>query len=225
LLDGKHGDKTLAGAPASGANLETAMQLYYTPGTCSLSPHIALLEAGLPFSLHKVDLGAKTVEGNGAFGAVNAKGYVPALKLADGHVLTEGPVIVQYIADQKPDLELAPRPGTMARYKLQEWLNFVTAELHKGLGSLFNPALPQAARDIAIGRLTQRLDWLSGELGQKAYLMGDKFTVADGYLFTVLTWTKPVGIDLAKWPNLASYVARVAARPKVQEAMRAEGLG
>jgi glutathione S-transferase len=200
------------------------MQLYYSPGACSLSPHIALREAGLPFSLHKVDLGSKKVEGGGAFGDVNGKGYVPALKLMDGHVLTEGPAIVQYIADQKPELELAPRPGTMARYKLQEWLNFVTAELHKGLGSLFNPALPKEARAIAIDRLTQRLDWLSGELGQKAYLMGDKFTVADGYLFTVLTWTKHVGIDLAKWPNLASYVARVAERPKVQEALKAEGL-
>jgi glutathione S-transferase len=201
------------------------MQLYYSPGACSLSPHIALREAGLPFSLHKVDLGTKKVDGGDGFREVSSKGYVPALKLADGHVLTEGPAIVQYIADQKPELELAPRPGTMARYKLQEWLNFVTAELHKGLGSLFNPALPKEARQIAIDRLTQRLDWLSGELGQKAYLVGDKFTVADGYLFTVLTWTKHVGIDLAKWPNLAGYVARVAARPKVQEAMRAEGLG
>ncbi len=149
------------------------MQLYYSPGACSLSPHIALREAGLAFSLHKVDLGSKKVEGGGAFDVVNAKGYVPALKLTDGHVLTEGPAIVQYIADQKPELELAPRPGTMARYKLQEWLNFVSSELHKGLGSLFNPALPKEARDIAIGRLTQRLDWLSGELGQKAHLMGD----------------------------------------------------
>jgi glutathione S-transferase len=200
------------------------MKLFYTPGACSLSPHIALREAGLPFSLEKVDLQSKKTEGGNAFEDVNAKGYVPALKLDNGHVLTEGPAIVQYIADQKPELGLAPKAGTMERYRLQEWLNFISSELHKGFGALFNPALPKDARDITITRLTQRLDWLAKEMAHKAYAMGEHFTVADGYLFTVLSWAKHVGMELSKWPSLEAYLGRVAKRPKVQEALKAEGL-
>jgi glutathione S-transferase len=200
------------------------MKLFYAPGACSLSPHIALREAGLPFSLEKVDLESKRTADGSAFMEINGKGYVPTVKLDNGQVLTEGPAIVQYIADQKPELGLAPKAGTMERYQLQEWLNFIASELHKGLGSLFNPDLPKDAREIALGRLTQRLDWLAKEMAHKSYAMGEHFTVADGYLFTVLSWCKHVGIDLSKWPALQSYVERVAQRPKVQEALTAEGL-
>jgi glutathione S-transferase len=200
------------------------MKLYYSPGACSLSPHIALREAGLPFSLEKVDLQSKQMADGSAFTGINGKGYVPALKLDDGHFLTEGPAIVQYIADQKPELGLAPKAGTMERYRLQEWLNFTTSELHKAFGSLFNPAFPNDAREMTIARLSQRLDWLAKEIAHKSYAMGEHFTVADGYLFTVLSWGKLVGVDLSKWPALVDYVGRVAQRPKVQEALKAEGL-
>jgi glutathione S-transferase len=200
------------------------MKLYYAPGACSLSAHIALREAGLPFSLEKVDLKSKQTADGSAFGEINGKGYVPALKLDNGNVLTEGPAIVQYIADQKPELGLAPKPGTMERYRLQEWLNFVTSELHKSLGSLFNPDLPKDARAITLARLAQRLDWLAKEMAHKTYAMGEHFTVADAYLFTVLSWCNHVGVELSKWPGLSGYVERVAQRPKVQEALKAEGL-
>lgn len=200
------------------------MKLFYTPGACSLSPHIAMREAGLSFELEKVDLKNKTLESGGDFNGVNAKGYVPALELDDGHVLTEGPAIVQYIADRTPASGLAPAPGTTERYKLQEWLNFVSTELHKGMGSMFNPAQTPEWREGATTTLSKRLDWLSGQLTGKQYLMGDKFSVADGYLFTVLNWAKMVKFDLGKWPLLQDYVARVGARPKVVEAMKAEGL-
>jgi glutathione S-transferase len=198
------------------------MHLYYFPGACSLSPHIALREAGVPFSLEKVDLKTKQVADGGTFTAVNGKGYVPALKLADGQVLTEGPAIVQYIADQRPELGLAPKPGTMARYRLQEWLNFVTSELHKSFGALFAPNLPNDARAFYLARLNSRLDWLSREIADKAFVMGDKFTVADSYLFTILSWAKHVGVELS--PVLQDYQHRIGQRPKVQEALRAEGL-
>jgi glutathione S-transferase len=198
------------------------MDLYYSPGACSLSPHIALREAGLPFSLEKVDLKSKKLSDGSQFTAVNGKGYVPVLKLDDGQMLTEGPAIVQYIADQKPELGLAPKPGTIARYRLQEWLNFVASELHKPFGALFAPNLPPEARDFYLGRLRPRLDWLTREIANKTYVMGDKFNVADGYLFTVLSWAKHVGVDLS--PLLQDYQRRVAQRPKVQEALRAEGL-
>ncbi len=200
------------------------MKLFYTPGACSLSPHIALVEAGLPFSLVKVDLKNKKLESGDDFNGVNAKGYVPALELDDGQVLTEGPAIVQYIADRNPSAGLAPAAGTMERYKLQEWLNFITSELHKGLGSMFNPAQTPEWKDAAKTTLGKRLDWLSTKLNDKQYLMGDQFSVADAYLFTILNWAKPLSFDLSKWPALEQYVARVGARPKVVEAMKAEGL-
>jgi len=199
------------------------MKLYYSPGACSLSPHIALLEAGLPFQLVKVDTAAKTFEG-GDFWKVNGKGYVPALELPNGQVLTEGPAIVQYIADQNPDSRLAPKNGTVERYRVQEWLNFITSEIHKNFSPLFNKTAAPEWKAGATGNLTKRFDWLATQLEGKNFLTGDQFTVADGYLFTVLNWTKFVGLDLAKWPALAAFHARVAARPKVQEALKAEGL-
>jgi len=200
------------------------MKLFYTPGACSLSPHIALREAGLPFTLHKVDLGTKKVDADGDFTKVNGKGYVPALELGDGQVLTEGPAIVQYIADQKPASGIAPAAGTMERYKLQEWLNFITSELHKSMGSMFNPAQTPEWKEAVKATLSKRLDWLAKQLEGRSYLMGDRFTVADGYLFTVLGWAKMVGFDLGKWPIVQQYMARIGARPKVVEAMKAEGL-
>jgi glutathione S-transferase len=200
------------------------MKLFYSPGACSLSPHIALLEAGLPFSLHKVDLKDTKVESGEDFNGVNGKGYVPALQLDNGQVLTEGPAIVQYIADQNPAAGLAPAAGTMERYKLQEWLNFITSELHKGMGSMFDPAQTAEWKEAVKTTLSKRLDWLSKQLTGKQYLMGDKFSVADGYLFTVLSWAKPVGFDISKWPVIQEYAARVGARPRVVEAMKAEGL-
>ena len=200
------------------------MELYYTPGACSLSPHIVLREAGLPFTLHKVDLKSKSIESGGDFNGVNGKGYVPALKLDNGQVLTEGPAIVQYIADLKPEAGIAPAAGTMERYKLQEWLNFITAELHKAMGSMFNPAQTPEWKEAVKVTLSKRLDWLSKQLEGKSYLMGETFSVADAYLFTVLGWAAHVGFDLSKWPVLQQYSARVGARPKVVEALKAEGL-
>lgn len=200
------------------------MKLYYSPGACSLSPHIALREAGLPFDMQKVDLNSKQMEGGGDFTAVNAKGYVPALILDDGQMLTEGPAIVQYIADQRPESGLAPKAGTLERYRLMEWLNFIASELHKTFAPLFHPEVAAEWRQAARDRIAQRLDIVEKHLHGKDYLMGKQFTVADGYLFTVLNWSKFVGFDLGKWPLVQAYLARVAARPKVQEALKAEGL-
>jgi glutathione S-transferase len=200
------------------------VKLFYSPGACSLSPHIALLEAGIPFTLVKVDLKSKKVESGEDFNGVNGKGYVPALQLDNGQILTEGPAIVQYIADQKPATGLAPAVGTIERYKLQEWLNFISSEIHKAMGSMFNPAQTADWKEAVKATLSKRLDWLSKQLEGKQYLMGEKFSVADGYLFTILRWAKIVGFDLGKWPVIQQYVARVGQRPKVLEAMKAEGL-
>jgi glutathione S-transferase len=200
------------------------MKLYYAPGACSLSPHIVSREAGIPVELQKVSTKDKTMEGGGDYWQVNGKGYVPALKLDDGQVLTEGPAIVQYLADQKPDSGLAPKNGTTERYRLQEWLNFLTAEIHKSFSPLFRPTTPEEYKTISKENLGKRFDWLDQQLKGKDYLMGKTFTVADAYLFVLLGWTKPTNIDLSRWPNLAAYHARVAARPKVKEAMVAEGL-
>jgi glutathione S-transferase len=201
------------------------MKLYYFSGACSLSPHIALLEAGLPFTLVKVDSKTKKTESGADYLAVNSKGAVPALELDDGRVLTEGPAIVQYIADQKPESGLAPRAGTFERYQLMEILNYITSEVHKSFSPLFNPASSADTKEAFVANLGKKFDWLSGFLSKKPYLMGDTFTVADGYLFTVLNWTSHVKIDLSKWPVLADYKARIAQRPKVQEAMKAERPG
>ena len=199
-------------------------KLYYSPGACSLSPHIALREAGLPFQLVLASTKThKLADGTDFFG-INPKGYVPLLELDSGERISEGPVIVQYIADQAPASGLAPAAGTMARYRLMEWLNFITTELHKGFSPLFNPAMPEDAKALARTKLGERLAWVDGQLTGKAYLMGDGFTVADGYLFTVAGWGKFVGVDIGGLTNLGAFMGRVAARPAVQEALKAEGL-
>jgi glutathione S-transferase len=198
------------------------MKLYYSPGACSLAPHIAMRELGIPVDLMKVDLKAKQYDG-GDYKQVNAKGYVPAVETPAG-VLTEAPVILQYLADQKPDAGLAPKPGDPARYRLQEMLNFITSEMHKGMGNFFNPALTEEWRKAVTDRLGLRLDWVAKQLEGKQYIMGDKFTVADAYLFTILNWAGPSKFDLSRWPTIVEYHKRVAARPKVQEALKAEGL-
>jgi len=200
------------------------MKLYYAPGACSLSPHIVSRELGLAVELKKVNTKDKTVEGGGDFWKVNPRGYVPALELDNGQVLTEGPAIVQYLADQKPDSGLAPRNGSFERYRLQEWLNFLTTELHKQFSPLFKPNTPEDYKKIAKENLAARFDWLDKQLAGKDYLMGKQFTVADAYAFVLLNWTKFQSIDLSKWPNLQAFQARVGARPKVQEALQAEGL-
>lgn len=200
------------------------MKLYFSPGACSMSPHIALREAGLGFDMVRVDLGTKQTADGADFKAINPKGYVPALALDDGGVLTEGPAIVQYIADLAPASKLAPAAGTLPRYRLMEWLNYITSELHKGFSPLFNPKASDEVKAFARDALMQRFDYLSTQLQGKSYLMGETFTVADGYLFTVLSWTKPTQIALSKWPALSAYSERIAARPAVREAMRAEGL-
>jgi glutathione S-transferase len=200
------------------------MKLFYSPGACSLSPHIVLLEAGLPFTVEKTDLKTKKTETGSDYYAINSKGAVPALQLDDGRVLTEGPAIVQYLADQKPESGLAPRAGTFERYQLMEILNYITSELHKGYSPLFNPKISADWKASAMANLGKKFDWLSGFLGSKTFLMGAAFSVADAYLFTVLRWSERVGVDLAKWPVLTAYRARVAERPKVQEALKAEGL-
>jgi glutathione S-transferase len=200
------------------------MKLYFSTGACSLSPRIVLMEAGLPFTAEKTDLKSKKTVSGADYLAVNSKGAVPALELDDGQVLTEGPAIVQYLADLKPESGLAPRAGSFERYRLMEILNYITSELHKGFTPLFNKEAPADARKIAMDTLAKKFNWLSTHLGSKKYLMGDTFTVADAYLFTVLRWSGLVHIDLNQWPVLAAYVARVGERPKVKEALQAEGL-
>ena len=201
------------------------MKLYYSPGACSLSPHIVAREAGIAVDLKKVDLKTKTLaDGGGSYTAVNAKGYVPALGLDDGSMLTEGPAIVQYLADQKPDSGLAPKSGTTDRLRLPEWLNFISSELHKAMGTFFNPKAPDDWKAAVTERLGVRMDYVATELTGKQYLMGDKFSVADAYLFTILNWAPMVKFDLARWPAITEYYKRVAQRPKVQEALKAEGL-
>ena len=200
------------------------MKLYYSPGACSLSPHIVLREAALPFTLDKVDLKTKKTAGGEDFFRINSKGTVPALQLDDGRVLTEGPAVVQYIADQKPDAGLAPRWGTFERYQLMEMLNYITSEVHKGFAPLFAPDSSPEAKAAAAENLGKKFDWLSERISNGKYVMGDTFTVADAYLFTVLRWTGYVKIDLGKWPTLSAYVELVGRRPGVQEALKAEGL-
>lgn len=200
------------------------MKLYYSPAACSLSPHIVLRELDLPFSLVKVDLKTKKTEDGRDFLQINGKGYVPVLELDDGQRLTEGPAIVQYLADRKPEAGLAPPNGTMQRYRLQEWLNFITSEIHKQFSPLFDPTVTDELKQRSRTRLAGRFDWASGELAGRDHLMGPQFTVADAYLFTVLNWCQWTGIDLARWPVLRDFVARVAARPAVAQAMKAEGL-
>lgn len=200
------------------------MKLYFSPGACSLSPHIVLREAGAAVELVRVDLKTKQLADGGDFTAINPKGYVPTLELASGEILTEGPAIVQYLADQYPASQLAPANGTLARYRLQEWLGFINSELHKTYGLLFNAAHTEDAKAVARDLLAKRFAFVADVLAKQDYLMGTNFSVADAYLFTVLNWSQWVGIALAQWPALAAFHARVAARPAVQEALRAEGL-
>lgn len=200
------------------------MKLYYSPGACSLSPHIALREAGLAFELVKVDTKTHRFDGGGDFYTVNPKGYVPVLELEGGERLTEGPAIVQYIADRRPESGLAPKAGTMERVRLQEWLNFLTSEIHKGFSPLFSPETPEDYKPVARKRLGGRFDWLSKELQGREYLLGERFTVADGYLFVLLGWTNFVGMKLEDWPVLKAWRDNIAKRPSVKEALKAEGL-
>ncbi len=200
------------------------MKLYFAPGACSLSPHIALHESGLALQSEKVDLRAKTTASGANFLAVNPKGQVPALVLDDGTVLTEGPAIVQYIADQAPKSGIAPANGTIERYKVQEWLNYVSTELHKGFGPLFKPNTPDNYKPILRENIDIRFAHVDKELAGRDYLTGSKFTVADGYLFVILRWADGMKIDIAGLKNLSAFKARVFARPGVQAALKAEGL-
>ena len=200
------------------------MKLYYSPGACSLAPHIVLHEAGLAFEPVLASTKTHQLADGTDYYTISSKGYVPLLELDSGERLSEGPVIVQYIADQVPAKQLAPANGTMARYRLQEWLNFITSELHKGIGGMFNPAMPEEGKAVMRARAVARLKWVDEQLEGKPYLMGDAFSVSDPYLFTVLSWTKHTGIDLSGLKNLGAFQARMAARPAVQAAMKAEGL-
>ena len=200
------------------------MKLYYSPGACSLSPHIVLREAGLAFEPVLASTKTHKLQDGTDYYGINPKGYVPLLELDNGERLTEGPAIVQYIADQAPAKKLAPAAGTMARYRLQEWLNFITSELHKSFSPLFNPAMPEEGKALYRTRLGDRFKWVDGQLAGKNYLMGQDFSVADAYLFVVAGWSKHVGVDISGLANLGAFMARVGARPAVQEALKAEGL-
>lgn len=200
------------------------MKLYFSPGACSLASHITLIEAGLDFSVERVDLRSKQTAGGVDFTTITSKGYVPALALDDGSILTEGPAIMQFVADQAPARQLAPANGTIERYRLIEWLNFMSTELHKNFGPLFRPTSTDEMKAAARTNLNARLGWLASQLEGRDYLLGSQFTVADAYLFTILGWTGHVQFDLSPWPVLSAFTQRVAARPAVQQALRAEGL-
>jgi glutathione S-transferase len=200
------------------------MKLYYSKGACSLSPHITACEAELPIELVEVDLQSKRTNAGENFRLINPNGYVPVLMFDDGKKLTEGPAIVQYLADQAPDKRLAPLAGTFERYQLQQWLNFVSTEIHKPFGSLFNPAMPEEAKQLVIALLTSRLETVAEHLSNRAFLLGDYFTVADAYLFVTLRWGEYVNVDISRWPVLTNYAAKISARPAVQKALGEEGL-
>lgn len=199
------------------------MKLFYTPGACSLAPHIVAEEAGLSVSLTRVDLKTHLTEAGEDFYAINSKGYIPALQLDSGRVMTEGAVISQYLADQKPEAGLLPASGE-ARYQVLEWMTFISTELHKNMGALFNPAITPEWKAAVTANLNKRLDWLASALGDNSWLHGDGFTIADAYLFTVLGWSGHVGLSLDSWPALQAYRANIAQRPAVVKAMKAEGL-
>jgi glutathione S-transferase len=198
------------------------VKLYYSPAACSLASHIALNESGLKFTLEKVDLASHKYGGKDYY-QINPKGYVPALELDTGEILTENAVIQMYVADQAPKANLLPKAGTPERYRALEWLTFVSTEIHKGLSPLWNPKFPDDAKQILKDRIAQRYDWLSKKLTGK-YLLGDPYTVADGYLFTVLNWSKPLHIDLTKWPVLLGFCENVKARPATLKSLKEEGL-
>lgn len=200
------------------------MKLYFSPGACSLSPHIVLLESGLDFKTEQVDLRSKKTASGADYTAINPRGYVPALQLDDGRVLTEGPAIVQYIAAQAPDKQLVPAPHSIEHYQLLERLNFISTEIHKGFGPLFNSAATDDMKQAALAQLDKRLGHAADLLKEHDYLVGNRYSVADAYLFVMLSWTGKVGIDLAKWPVLQAFKARIEARPAVQQALADEGL-
>ena len=200
------------------------MKLYYSPGACSLSPHIVLRESGLAFEPVLASTKTHKLQDGTDYYGINPKGYVPLLELDDGQRLSEGPAIVQYIADQVPTKNLAPANGTLPRYRLQEWLTFIGTEIHKSFSPLFNPAMPEEGKQVYRERIASRLQFVDKELAGKQYVLGDHFSVADGYLYTVARWTKPMKIDISGLPNLSAYMERVGARPAVQEALKLEGL-
>ena len=200
------------------------MKLYYTPGACSIHPHIALCEAGIAHEIEKVDLKEKKTASGANFLAINPKGYIPALQLDNGEVLVEGVAIVQYIADQKPDSGLAPKNGTMERYRLQEWLTFISSELHKQFSPLFNATIPDDVKKFFRDKIAGRFAYIDKELAGKDYIFGSKFSVADGYLYNMIRWARRVEMDLSGCPNVVAFEKRVEARPKVIEALKAEGL-
>lgn len=199
------------------------MKLYFSPSACSLSPHIALREAGLDFELVKVDLKSHTLVADGSdFSKINPKGYVPVLELDDGSMLTEGPAIVQYIADRKPEAGLAPKAGTFGRYRLQEWLGFINSEIHKGFGLLFSPKSSEETKTMSRENLSKRLGFVAEHLAKNDYLLGNQFSVADGYLYTVLNWGQWTGVDISRWPALVAFQERIGSRPSVKAARDAE---
>ena len=200
------------------------MKLYYSNGACSLSPHIVLRESGLPFELVRASTKTHALDDGTDYYTINPKGSVPLLELDNGERLTEGPAIVQYIADQAPGANLAPANGTLARYRVQEWLNFITSELHKGYSPLFRPNTPDAYKPIALDTLKKKYAYVDSKLEGKHYLMGEQFSVPDAYLFTVTNWAGRVGLDLSEFKNVSAFMARMMARPSVQAAMKAEGL-
>jgi glutathione S-transferase len=202
------------------------MKLYYVPGACSLAVHIVLREAGYKFDMERVDMPNKKTESGADYLSINPKGYVPALQLDDGAVLTEAAVMLQYLADEKPRRNLAPKPRTMERYRLMEWLNFTAAEIHKTLGAFFRfkQEMTPEWRQAQLGLVEQRFATLEKMLGSTQYVMGDEFSIADAYLFTTLNFANFLQIDLARWPAIQAYMARVAGRPAVRKAMKTEGL-
>ncbi|MCY1345881.1 Glutathione S-transferase GST-6.0 [compost metagenome] len=201
------------------------MKLFYTPGACSLAVHIVLREIGQPFELEKVDLKDHLTDQGEDYRQLNPKGYVPLLQMDNGQTLTEGPVIAQYLADQAGREDLMPAAGSPLRYRVMEWQSFITSELHKSFGALFNKALSNDAKAVYSDSLHQRLDWVSRQLRGRPYLTGDDFTAADAYLFVITLWAQQMRLDTSSCPELEAFKARVAARPAVQEAMKAEGLG
>ena len=200
------------------------MKLYYSPGACSMSPHIVLHEAGLPHETVMVSTKSHKLQDGTDYYGINPLGYVPFLVLDNGDTLHEGPAIVQYLADLAPEKNLAPANGTVARYHLQEWLNFISTEVHKGCSPVFSPATPEDFQPVLLGNLVKRLSWVNEQLANKSYLMGDQFTVADAYFFTVTGWAQFVGLDISELQHLQAYRERILARPAVQAAMKAEGL-
>ena len=200
------------------------MKLYYSPGACSLAPHIVLNELGASYDIEKVDLAAKKTESGADFTGVNSKGYVPTLELGKGEILTEVSTILQYLADKAQNSGLLPAFGSMDRYRAMETLNFIASELHKGIGGLFNPAMPEDGKKAIIDRVKRHLAWLDSELAKKPYLLGEAYSVADAYAFTVLGWSKWVNLDLSPYAHIVAYLDRVGARPAVQAALKKEGL-